>query len=337
MEVKPENLAQYAASGMKGVRGVLFYGPDRSKGAEYMAEAERAALPDGDDGFSLFEFPASAVQGDPAALSDEMAAISFASSRKVVKVRDATAETVPAIQGALASGSDALLLVLADDIGKSSPLVRLFAGAEDLLAVPGYNDDARSLDPIVRKALSDAGIVRVPPDVVRFISSRLGESRATTRAELEKLCLYLHGEKEISLDDAKKCLIDSSLLKLEDLGFCVAEGNAAALSVAMERLFGGGADPNEMLGAALRHFKKLYFMSLDVEGGKSVGAVAMAEFWKVRDRFERQLRMHNSKRLEASISRLVDAQAQCRTTGMPAEAIARQALLSLCYAAGRRQ
>jgi DNA polymerase-3 subunit delta len=62
----------------------------------------------------------------------------------------------------------------------------------------------------------------------------------------------------------------------------------------------------------------------------------MNEFWKVRDRYEKQLRMHNSRGLESSIARLVDAQAQCRTTGLPAEAIAKQALLSLCHSAGRR-
>jgi DNA polymerase-3 subunit delta len=337
VEIKPENFSKYLSEGMKGVRGMLFYGPDRGKSMEGMADAERAALPNGDDGFSLFEFSSEALKSDPAALADEAGAISFAASRKVIRIKDATPDIIPAVEAALRSPSDALLLVLADDIGKGSPLVRLFANGDGLLVMPGYNDDARSLDPIVRKALSDAGISRVPGDVVRFVSSKLGESRATTRAELEKLCLYLNGKKEVSLDDARKCLVDSSLLKLEDLGFCVAEGNAAGLSVIMERLFGDGADPNEMLNATLRHFKKLYFMALEVEDGKSVGAVAATEFWKVRDRFERQLRMHSSKGLEASISRLVDAQAQCRTTGFPAEAIAKQALLSLCYMAGRRQ
>jgi DNA polymerase-3 subunit delta len=338
---KSGDFAANLRNSFKDMCGILFYGPDRGQSLENMAAASNAVAPDDSDGFSVFDLSSDDLKSDQGKLADEAAAIPFLGGRKVIRIRDAGIEAADAIEGIMKrGGSDALLLAVADELSPNAKLRVVFETNPKLAALPSYNDEGGNLSAIVRQTLAKNGIRRIPDDALAFICANLGENRATTRMELEKLCLYLHGKGAVSLEDAQKCLMDSSVLSAQDLPMAVAEGNAKKLANILPRLSSEGFAPVAMLRAALSHFKGLLAMAGEVEAGQSIASV-IAEarppiFFKLKPSYEKQLRAWNSERIIKAIACLNAAEVSCKRQGQAQETVVAQILFHLCSVAGKR-
>ena len=345
---KQKDFAAYLREGFDGIAGVLFYGEDRGLSLENLGRAEARMLPNGDDGFSLFELEPEAIKANPAALADEADAMSFTAGRKVIRIKNAGADIVPAVEKWLASAEargqaewPAILLAASDDT--QGGLRSLFENDERLLAVPSYLDGGRELPQLVREALGGAGTRSISPEVMDFIVARLGENRATTRAELEKLALYMHGRGEITLEDAASALMDTSALTRGDLGPIVAEGNLRRLSGAYPRLIAEGEAAPSLVRSVAVHFRNLYAMELDwleqkPRGEEDLRAFARAHkiFWKAEKSYWRQLEAWRPDDIIRAISRLGDLEIECKSTGANAEMLAAQEFLYLCRRAAKK-
>ena len=339
---KAGDFAANLKNSFRETSGILFYGPDRGQSLENMAAACAAVAPDGDDGFSVFEIAPEDLKSEPGRLADEAASISFLGSRKVIKIRDAGIEVADTIEAMFKRGAacEALLLLVADELSPNSKLRALFENNPKLAACPSYNDDGANLSALVRQTLAKNGIRRVPDDALAFMVANFGENRATTRMELEKLCLYLHGRGEVTLEDAQKCLMDSSVLSAQDLPMAVAEGNSKRLASILPRLLSEGYLPVQLLRIVLNHFKSLYPMAGEVEGGKSAMVVVADArppiFFKLKPGYERQLRAWTTDKIIRAISRLNEAEIVCKKSSQVQESALSQALFSLCAAAGKK-
>ncbi|MDR1008746.1 MAG: DNA polymerase III subunit delta [Rickettsiales bacterium] len=326
-------------TGFEGVFGILFYGPDRGQSLENLGLAAAQVAPDG-DAFSVFEFDASEEKNLPSRLADEVASISFMGARKVIKVKNAPPDfdITPALR---VDGADALVLVAADELSPSSRLRAAFEDSPKLAALPSYLDEGESLETLIRKTLAAEGFARIPPEVLDFIKARVGENRATTRMELAKLALYLHGQPEIALADVEKCMMDSSALSAGDLALAVADGDGKRLARILPRLLAEGFPSVQLIRLVMNHFWRLYEMSREVAGGKPPSAVVETArpiiFFKLRPSFERQLSAWNPASILRAIARLNDAEIMCKSTGRPADTIVSQLFFSLCSSARRRK
>jgi len=158
--------------------------------------------------------------------------------------------------------------------------------------------------------------------------------------ELEKLAIYLQGKNEVTLEDAEACIMDTSLLSMQDLPMAIAEGNAKKLAAILPRLLSEGNYPVQLLRTVLNHFKNLYFMAGQVESGKSIATV-IAEarppiFFKMKASFERQLKNWPCEKVAKAITKMFDAEIMCKRASSPAETIVSQLLFSLCAIVGKR-
>ena len=127
--------------------GILFYGPDRGQVLENFNMASDAIAPDSDDGFSVFEFKAEDIMEYPSKLFDEATTISFLSSRKVIKIKDATNDVADTLKDLLKSTDklEAFIIMSADELTPSSKLRILFETNPKLAILPSYTDDGENL------------------------------------------------------------------------------------------------------------------------------------------------------------------------------------------------
>ncbi|MDR2099192.1 MAG: DNA polymerase III subunit delta [Rickettsiales bacterium] len=341
-KLKNQDFEAHLKNGFSKLAGILFYGPDRGQSLENMERAADAVAPDAADGFSVFEFDGAAIKSEPAKLFDEATTISFLGTRKVVKIKDATNDIAEVVAELAAKAKlEALLLIAADELPPASKLRQTFENSDRLGALPSYNDEGESLSSIIRATLAKNGIKKIPDEVLMFIREHSGENRAATRMELEKLSLYLAGKTEITLEDAEACIMDTSLLSMQDLSMSVAEGNSRKLASVLPRLLSEGNYPVQLLRSVLSHFKGLYFMAGEVEGGKPAAAVISEArppiFFKLKASYERQLKNWGTEKIMKAISKMFDAEIMCKRAASPAETIVSQLLFSLCAAAGKKQ
>lgn len=320
-------------------RAILVFGPDNGLVRERVVRLVRTAVDDPSDPFRVAELTPAVLKDDPARLADEAAALALTGGRRAVVVRDGGDSLSSLFQGFLANPmGDALVVVEAGDLGPRSSLRKLFEGADNAAALASYGDEGGSLQHVIQEELKAAGLA-VEPDALAFLMDHLGGDRRLTRAELQKLAIYMGGPGRVRLDDALACIGDTASLSMDDLALATAEGDHATAQRVLDRLFREGTHAVGVLRALSRHFQRLHLASGLMAQGKSadqaMAALKPPVIFKAADRFRRQLTRWPADRVGRALELLIEAEADCKSTGMPAEEICSRAVMQLARAAGR--
>jgi DNA polymerase-3 subunit delta len=323
-----------------GIRAVLVYGPDAGLVSERIAALVNSVPGAAADPFRFAELSAAALK-DGAALNDEAAALALTGGRRVIVVRGATDGVAdrfaPLVDGDVPG--DSLVLAEAGDLPPSSTLRKLFEKGEAGAALPCYADSEEDRAGLIRSLVEEAG-QRIEPMALDYLASALPADRLVMRREVEKLLLYKGGEKgSITAEEVEAVVGDAAAVSLEDVAFAATGGNPPALDLALQRALADGNDPVQILGAVRRHLHRVQLASAAYQGGASPQA-AMERlrppvFFRRKPEFQAQLQRWSPGQIDQALELLTEAEFDCKTTGLPGEAVCGRALLRIANA-GRR-
>ncbi len=342
MKITGARIKNFLARPDAGIAGVLIYGPDQGLVTERAEALAKAIVDDPSDPFRTASITGAALKRDPARLADEAGAVSFSlngGERRLVRLRRAIDDNAPVINDYLATATgDSLVIADAGPLGPRSKLRRLFETAENAATIACYEDDGRLLSQVISETLGRHGLT-ASPDARAFLAGHLGSDRGVTRAELEKLALYMGRPGRVELDDAMAAIGDSASTSTDAVVFAAASGDAPALDAALGRAFGEGVQPVQVLRAAARYVMRLHRAAGLVAAGRSptdaMKALRPPVIYPHREMFAAQLRQWGSSELARALDILLDAELDCKTTGMPANEISGRALLRISQAARR--
>jgi DNA polymerase-3 subunit delta len=158
---------------------------------------------------------------------------------------------------------------------------------------------------------------------------------------LEKLALYAHGQKQITLEDVRAVLGDEAELRSDAVCDAACEGDYATLDRQLERLWIAGTNPAQIIRASMGHFQRLLQVKLAAQRGESVDA-AMRRGWPQihfsrTAAFKAQVERWSEERLLEAGDLLLETEALSRTTGVPAETVTARALLNIAAMARTRR
>jgi DNA polymerase-3 subunit delta len=340
MKLAPRQIAAFVRKPKPEVRAVLVYGPDTGLVSERAQALMGTVVDDLKDPFQVADLSAASLLGDRARLVDEAASLSLGGGGRAVRVTAASDAHREVFEAFLEiAPAEALVVVEAGDLPARSSLRRLFEKADNAAALPCYTDTSEALEELVRDTFKEAGL-GVTPEAMGYLVENLGGDRLVSRSELQKLVLYKGGGgngETVDLADAMACVGDSAALSLEDLAFAVATGDQSAVERALGRSLAEGASPVAVLRAAARHLQRLHLTSGLRDGGADVdGALKRlrpAVFFKRVGAFKVQLRQWDTGRIAQALDILIEAERDCKTTGMPAEAVCGRALMRIAQAA----
>jgi DNA polymerase-3 subunit delta len=340
VKLQGQALGRYLRAPDPSVLAALFYGPDAGLVKERAQALLAAAAGDPGDPFRTCELTPADLKGDPARLVDEAAALPFTGGRRVVRLRDATDSVAALLKDVLRGAGQGLVILEAGELGPRAPLRVLCETSERAAAIACYRDEGEALSGVIAADLKRSGLTAAP-DALEYLTANLGGDRALTRAELEKLALYMAGSggpdgrrgAVVSLEDAMATVGDTAALGLDDLIHDVAGGSPAAVERDLERQLAEGDSPVTILRAAARHFMRLHVVAGAMARGQDAdGAMATLRppvFFRDKDRFRGQLRRWKPPALAAALARLTEAEIDCKTTGLPAETICRRVLAEI--------
>jgi len=327
------------------LRAVLVYGPDRGLVAERAATLARGVVEDLQDPFRVVQTTGAQLVADPARLADEASALSLTGGRRVFWLREAGDGLAALFKEFLANPpGEALVLLEAGDLPARSSLRKAFeAAGPGAAALPCYRDETRDLTGLVREMVAAEGL-SISRDALQALALFLGGDRQLTRREVEKLILYKGAAVEggeIDMADLRAVVGDVSAYALEDIAFAVGAGDMAGLERLLARAFAEGLQPVSVLRQVARHFERLMLAGAHIAAGLADQA-ALAKlrppvFWKQRGAFAAQARAWRPAALKSALARLIAAEADCKTTGLPAETMAARALLGLAARSPLRQ
>ncbi len=325
----------------RGIRAILCYGPNEGLVRERADAAAHAVVPDPRDPFRLASLGTTAIKDDPARLADELGALAFGGGQRVVRVSGATDGLSSAIGSALSLPSEALLIVEASELGPRSSLRKLFEAADKTIAaVACYDESVASAGAVIEAHLATLGGT-IDDDAAALLIERTSGDRAQLRGELDKLALYVgnasKGPIAIDMNAVEAAIGDGGALSLDLVSDAIALGDLAALDRAVTRAEREGVNAVSMLRAVTRHLLRLHLAAGRVAAGQSVDAVMMSlrppVFFAAQPAFRRQLAQWSTGRIAEALQLLLDAEADCKSTGVPVEAVAARALLRIAGAA----
>ncbi len=340
MIVKPADVEREMAKPSPGYKAFLFFGPDLGLVHERAERLAKSVVPDLTDAFRVSDLDEASLGGDPARLADEAASISMMGGRRVVRVRGAGAAVAKAFETFLDDPQgDALVVVEGGDLAKGAGLRKLFEDADNAAAIACYPDSARDLPAVVRDSVKAAGL-SISAEALDDAVSRLGNDRGVTRRELEKLALYAHGQTRIELEDVRAVMGDEAEARVEEACDGAGEGDFKRLDTALERLWAEETSPVQVVRAALSHFQRLALAKAKSEQGETLDGVLRSlrppVHFSRQSSFKAQVARWNAQRLGEALDMLLDTEALCKTTAVPAEAATGRALLNIAAMARAR-
>lgn len=348
--LKARDIERFLRAPDEQVVVALVYGPEQGlvhERAERLAKQVAEDLSDPWRSVSLSEQEAS----DAARLTDEAAAQSFLGGRRVIRVRAAGAGVTGAVTSLLKAAeagslvSAGLVVVEAGDLKKSSALRKACEGSAKAAAIACYPEGERDTISAIREQLASEDIT-ITDDAVTMLVSVLGEDRGVLRQELEKLILYC-GPKSIREGEASQvtpeivnaCLVGAPQEDSFSIASLALGGRPKLLSEALASAEAAGVSVISLLRLTQNRIQRLLPAALAVAQGQgpqaAVKTMKPPVFFKEQDEVLRQLKAWPLPRLEQAANEIYDAEAACKTTGAPDQAIAERALLRLA-AAGQR-
>ncbi len=340
MIVKSHEADRYVASPPKGLNLALVYGPDAGLVQERAEKLLKSVVPDLTDPFNVSDLSETVLLADPARLADEAASISMMGGRRVVRVRGAGNDLAELLESfADDPKGDALVVIEAGDLAKTSALRKIFDGHKSAAAVQCYPDSVRDLGDVVRDALRAEGL-SIAPDALEDAVSRLGSDRGVTRKEIEKLLLYMHGQKQVALEDVRAVMGDEAEARSESACDAAGGGDLAKLDRELERLWVSDTQPAQVLRSAMGHFQKLLQARESTARGENIDTAMKrlrppVHFSRATS-FKNQANRWSQDRLGEALDMLLDAEAMTRTTGVPAEAVTGRVLMNIAAMAKGR-
>ncbi|MGO8917102.1 MAG: DNA polymerase III subunit delta [Stellaceae bacterium] len=342
MKLPPARLAAFLAKPDAAIRAALFYGADAGLVRERADRLSLTVAGDLRDAFRVSDLTAGALAADPARLNDEAAALSLTGGRRLLRVREAGDGVGALFERFLADPppGDSVTIVEAGELAQRSSLRRAFESAGNAAAIACYSDDRRALEELVREVLGARGIA-VSGEALAYLAEHLGGDRMLSRRELEKLALYVGDKGKVGLAEASDAVGDSAQLSVDDVVFAAADGDAPALERALARAFQEGEMPVSVLRALMRHFQRLHLAQARLATGMSeeetMKSLRPPLFFKLQDRFRRQLRLWPEQRARQALELLLQAELNAKRTGLPPEAVCRDALLRIARRAAARR
>lgn len=340
MIVKSSEADRYAANPPKGLVAALVFGPDHGLVRERAERMAKTVVADLTDAFQVSDLDEASLNGDPAKLADEAAAISMLGGRRVVRVRGAGNGLAKLFEGFLDDPKgDALIVVEAGDLNKAAALRKVFETAKNAAAIPCYADTARDLAGVVRDAMTEEGLT-IAADAVEDAVSRLGSDRGITRRELEKLALYAKDAGKVTLDDVRAVMGDEADARVEEVCDAAGEGDLKKLDLALSRLWAEDTSPIAVLRIAMSHFQRVaQAKALSMRGEALDGAIRKLRppihFMRAAS-FKMQASRWSEERLAEALDLLLETEALCKTTAVPAEAVCGRAFFNIASMARMR-
>lgn len=338
MQLKANEVDSWLKRPDPRIGAVLVYGPDRGLVSERgRAFAERSGLAL-DDPFSVIRLDAGEIDGDPGRLLGELRTVAMFADRRLVWVRNASGqkEIAEALALVEAGGTDALVLVEAGDLKKTSALRQSAEAGKRSIALPCYADDTRGLDALIDAECLAAGKT-MTLDARAAARERLGGDRLASRGEIAKLILYAGDRQRIEAEDVMAIIGDASAMSVDTAVDAILAGDAARFDAAYAKVVQAGQHPFVVLAAVMRQFQALAQMraAMDRDARSAAAVIATARppvFFARKSLMETALTRLTGSLIGAALDRL--QQAVLSTRRMPELAVesSRQVLLGLALA-----
>lgn len=263
--LRPRDVDAYLKRPDAAHKVILIYGPDRGLVSERALQLAKASGIDLDDPFSTVKLSADDATAEPTRLADEAYTVSMFGDRRLIWISGSTARNLAnAVQPLLDTPpEDALVIIEAGDLAKSSALRGRVERAPSAAAIACYPDQGAALDQLIDEETRAHGLA-MDRDARALLKTLLGADRMASRNEIAKLCLYCLDQDQIGLADVEAVVSNAAGLAVNQVVDATANGGIDAMEGLLRRLIDTGSSPVQISLALQQHFQTLHAMKAEM-------------------------------------------------------------------------
>lgn len=155
---------------------------------------------------------------------DDIQNKSFFENEKIIIVKRSTDKILKFVNDLISNKFfDAKIIFISSNLDKKSKLRAIFEKEKDLICIPFYNDDEKTLSTLARNFFKNNNI-SISQENINLIADKANGDRGFLEIELQKIYLFLDGKKTLDNEDILKLvnlsqnfsvskLVDNCLLK----------------------------------------------------------------------------------------------------------------------------
>ena len=211
--------------------------------------------------------------------------------------------------------SDITLILVSKNLDKRSKIRALFEKGKELVCIPVYKDDKRTLLNIGYSFFKSKKI-NISTESINLIVERSSEDRKNLRNELNKIATFYESEKKIELDDLIKLTNLSenySINKIVD--FSLAKETKQTLRALNENIF-SSEDVIIFIRAFLIKSKRLLKLTKEFEKSNNLDQTILNSkppiFWKDKEIVKKQLRIWKNEKVKKLIEDINNTELQVK-------------------------
>ncbi|MFT7144109.1 MAG: DNA polymerase-3 subunit delta [Alphaproteobacteria bacterium] len=321
---------------------VCVYGEDAGLAKYFAKQVAQSIAPDMNDPFAVDRIRVEDLLENPTVLNDSLSTVSFGFSDKLVYLEGVSKDLpTQAIQKITAAISDALnvltegvtLVFSASGFEPKQAFIKQIEKHGNAIGVRCYVDNSQGVRGVVKDFFAKTN-KQLSPDALAFLSDNLGNDRAVTVGELEKLAIYVGENDKVTIED---CLASiSAAPSVNAFKLCDAIGlrDRQKADEYLHFLKEEGQDSSMVLALVIRHMRRLLQAKEMVGQGENADRAMMSlkppVFFGKRE-FAQQMNSYPAKRLSGSLERLCDLQLASRQGAAESNLVIARGILALSF------
>ena len=232
---------------------------------------------------------------------------SFFDQERVILIDNISEKIKTEIEKILEKKINDILILISQNLEKKSKLRNLFEKEKNLVCIPVYKDDSKTLLAIANSFFREKKI-NISAECLNIIVERSSEDRKNLQNELKKIEMFIGDKKKIELNDLIQLTNLSENYSINRIvDHCLAKNSRLTLKALNENIF-SQEENMIIIRSFLSKAKRLLKLVEDFEKTQNIDVTLSNAkppvFWKDKDITKKQIKIWTKNKLELLIKNI---------------------------------
>ena len=274
------------------------------------------------------------ITEQPEVLIDEIKTVSMFNDHKIITIDQPLDKNVEIFEEAFAMlPSNTLIIVLANNLKKTSKIRKFFENSKSFFACANYEDDLRSnsqqiqaLEKYIGKAFNK--------DIKNYLNQNLSSDRMISNHEVDKIILLYYGNDATpELEEIKLIFNDNSDLGLSKISQLAFSGKPNKVSINLNRIFAEGVNPIAVVRTMLNYVQRIQVTQIALKKTNdfesAIKSLKPPVFWKDKDNFKLHCKKWPINETVLNFNLLVNTELSCKADYNLTNILCERALINI--------
>ena len=274
------------------------------------------------------------ISEQPEILIDEIKTVSMFNDHKIITIDQPIDKNIEIFEEAFAMlTSNTLIIVLANNLKKTSKIRKFFENSKNLFACANYEDDLRSNSQQIQNLEKYIGKT-LNKDIKNYLNQNLSSDRMISNHEVDKIILLYYENNTIpELEEIKLIFNDNSDLGLSKISQLAFSGKPNKVSINLNRIFAEGVNPIAVVRTMLNYVQRIQVTQIALrktnDFESAIKSLKPPVFWKDKDSFKLHCKKWPINETVLNFNLLVHTELSCKADYNLTNILCERALINI--------